>query len=159
MDSYSQVSVTVCPFLVVQSLKLCLTLHHQGLQHARLLCPPLSLGVCSDSCPLSQGCCLTILSSASPFSFCLQSLPVLGSFAMSWLFMSGGQSIAASAAIFWEYCYIILLYCISNIPENIQGWFPLGLIDWISLQSKGLSRVFSITTVQKHQFFGTQLSL
>ena len=120
----------------------CLQPH--GLQHARLPCPSLSPGVCSDSCPLSQWCCLTISSSVAPFSFCLQSFPASKSFPMSWLFISGGQSIAASASV---------------LPMNIQGWFSLGLIGLISLQSTGLSRVFSSTTVWKHQFFGTQLSL
>ena len=126
------------------SIPCCVWLQHQGLQHARLLCPPLSPGVCSNSCPFSQWCYLTILSSASPFSSCLQSFPVLGSFAMSWLFMSGGQSIAASAVI---------------LPVDIQGWYPLGSIDLISLPSKGFSRVFSSTTIWKHQFFGAQPSL
>ena len=86
-----------------------------------------------------------ILSSVVPFSFCLQSLPASGSFLMSWLFASGGQSIGASSSA-------------SVLPMNIQGWFPLGWTGWISLQSKGLSRVFSNTTVQKHQFFGAPLS-
>ena len=89
-------------------------------------------------------CYLTISSSAAPFSFCLQSFPVSGSFPVSWLFASGGQSIGASASV---------------LPMNIEDWFPLGLTGLISLQSKGLSRVFSDTTVQKHQFFGTQPSL
>ena len=92
--------------------------------------------------PLSQWCYLTI-SSSDPFSFCLQSFPASGSFLMSWLFPSGGQSIGASASV---------------LPLNVQGWFPLGLTGLISLQSKGLSRVFSNTTVQNHQFFVTQLS-
>ena len=81
-----------------------------------------------------------------PFSSCLQSFPASGSFLMSWLFASGGQSIGASASA-------------SVLPMNIQGWFPLELTGWISLQSKGLSRVFSKTPVQKHQFFGAQPSL
>ena len=105
---------------------------------------PLSLlspGVCSNSCPLSWWCHPTISSSITPFSSYLQSLPASGSFSMSRLFASGGQSIGASA---------------SFLPVNIQGWFPLGLTGWISLQSKGLSRVFSNTTVWKHQFFGAQ---
>ena len=114
-----------------------------GLQHARLLCPPPSPIVCSNSSPLSQWCYLTISSSATPFSFCLQSFPALWSFSMSWLFTSGGQSIRASAST-------------SVLLMNIQDWFPLGLTGLISLQSKGLSRVFSNTTVQKHQFFSTQ---
>ena len=92
------------------------------------------------SCPLSKWCHLTISSSVIPFSSCLQPLPASGSFLMSWLFSSGGQSIGASASA-------------SVLPMNIQGWFPLGLTGLISLQSKGLSRAFS-TAVLKHQFFG-----
>ena len=99
--------------------------------------------VCSNSCPLNQWCYLTISSSASPFPFCLQSFPVSGSFSKSWLFASGGHSIGTSASA-------------SVLPMNIQGWFPLGLTCLISLQTKGLSRVFSSTTIQKHQFFDTQ---
>ena len=116
------------------------------LQHARVRCPPLSPRVCSDSCPLSQWCYLTILSIATFLFFCLQSFPASVSFPMSWLFTLGGQSIGASASP-------------SILPMNIQGWFPLVLIDLISLQSKGFSRVFSGTTIQKHQFFSTQPSL
>ena len=104
-----------------------------GLQHTRLLCPPLSPGVCSDSCPLSWWCHPTISSSVAHFSSCLQSFPESGSFSMSWLFASSGQSIGASASV---------------LPVNIQDWFPLRLTGWISLQSKELSRVFSNTTVQ-----------
>ena len=96
-----------------------------------------------NSCPLSQECCLTTSSSATLFSFCLQSLLSLRSF-MSRPFALGGQSIGASVSVF---------------PLKIQGWFPLGLTDLISLQSKGLSRVFSSTTIQKHQFFSAQPSL
>ena len=105
-----------------------------GLQHARLLCPSLSPGVCSDSCPLSQWFLLTASSSASPFPFCLQSFLASGSFPMSQLFLSGDQSTGVSASV---------------LPVNIQSWFPLGLTDLISLQSKGLSRVFSSTTIRK----------
>ena len=115
-----------------------------GLQHTRLPYPSPSPRACSNSCTLSRWCHPTISSSVIPFSPCLQSFPATGSFLMSQLFTSGGQSIGASASV---------------LPMNIQGWFPLGLTGWISLQSKGLSRVFSNTTVQKHQFFGTQLSL
>ena len=115
-------------------------------QCARLLCPPLSPGVCSNPCPLTQGCYLTISSSATPFSFCLQYFPASGSFPMSWLFVSGDQSIGASASA-------------PVLPMNIQGWFPLGLIGFISLQSTGLSGVFSSTTIRKHQFFSAHLSL
>ena len=116
------------------------------LQHSRLLCPPLSPRACSISCPSSWWGYLTISSSVVPFSSCLQSFPASGSFPISWLFRSGGQNIKASASA-------------SVLPTNIQDWFPLGWSGWISWQSKGLSRVFSSTTVQKHQFFGAQLSL
>ena len=98
-------------------------------------------GVCSDLFPLSQWCYLTILSSAAPFSFCLESFP-LGSFPISWLHISGGQSIRPSASL-------------PILPMSIQGWVLLGLTGLI-LQSKGLSRVFSSTTIQRHQYFGTQ---
>ena len=121
------------------------SLQPHGLQHTRLPCPSLSPGVCSNSYPLSWWCHPAILSSIFPFS-CLQSFPASGSFLMSRLFASGGQSIGASASAL-------------VLPMNIQDWFCLGWTGWISLQSKGLSRVFSNTTVQKHQFFGTQLSL
>ena len=116
-----------------------------GLQHTRLPCPSLSLGICSNSCLLSRWCHTTISSSVVPFS-CPQSFPASGSFPMSQHFASGGQSIGVSAST-------------SVLPMNIQDYSPLGWTGWISLQSKGLSRVFSNTTVQKHQFFGTQLSL
>ena len=115
------------------------------MQHARLFCPPLSPRVCSNSCPLSQWCYLTISCSAALFSFCLQSFPALGSFPVSQLFTSGGQSIGASALA-------------TVLPMSIQGWFPLGLTGLISLQSKGFSRIFSGTTIQRHQFFGIQPS-
>ena len=121
------------------------SLQPHGLQHARLPCPSSSPGACSNSCPLSQWCHPTISSSVIPFASCLQSFPASGSFPMSWLFALGGQSIGASASA-------------SVLPMNIQDWFSLGLTGWISLQSKGLSRVFSNTTVQKHQFFSTHLS-
>ena len=117
-----------------------------GLHHTRLPCPSLSPTVCSDSCPLSQWCYPTISSSVIPFSSCLQCFPASGPFPMSWFFASGGQSTGASASA-------------SVLPMNIQDWFPLRLIGLISLQSKGLSRVFSNTTIQKHQFISTQLSL
>ena len=107
------------------------------LQHARLPCPSSFPGACSNSCPLSQWCHPTISSSVVPFSSRLQSFPASGSFPMSQLFTSGGQSIGASALA-------------SVLPMNIQDWFPLGLTGWISLQLKGLSRVFSNTTVKKH---------
>ena len=109
-------------------------------------CPSLLPGVCLSSCLLSRWCHPTISSSVPSFSYCPQSFPASGSFPVSWLFTSAGQSIGASASA-------------SVLPMNIQGWFPLGLTGLISLQSKGLSRVFSNTTVQKHQFFSAQLSL
>ena len=106
----------------------------------------LSLRGCSNSCPLSQWCHPTFSSSLTPFSSCPQTFSASGSFPMSQLFTSDGQRSEASAPA-------------SVLPMNIQGWFPLGLIGLISLLSKGLSRIFSSTTVQKHQFFGTQPSL
>ena len=123
--------------------KSCPTLRPQGLQHARLPCPSASPRISSDSCPSSQWCHPTISSSVIPFSSCLQSFPASKSFPMSQLFTSGGQSIGALASV---------------LPMNIHDWFPLGWTGLISLQSKGLSRVFPNTTVQKHQFFGAQLS-
>ena len=117
-----------------------------GLQHARLPCPLPTPRACSNSCPSSQWCHPAISSSVIPFSSCLQSFPASGSFSINQLLSSGGQSNGVSASA-------------SVLPVNIQNWFPLGLTGWVSLQSKGLSRVFSNTTVQKHQFFGTQLSL
>ena len=116
-----------------------------GLQHARLPCPSPTPGVYSNSCPLNRWCHPTISSSVILFS-CRQSFSASGSFPMSHLFTSGGQSIGVSASA-------------SVLPVSIQDWFPLGWTGWISLQSKGLSRVFSNNPVQKHQFFGTQLSL
>ena len=117
-----------------------------GLQHARPLCPSPTPGVYPNSNPLSWWYHPTVSSSVIPFCSCLQSFPALGSFAMSNFFASGGQSIGTSASL-------------SVLPMNIQDWFPLGWTGWISLQTKGLSRVFSNTIVQKHQFFGVQLSL
>ena len=107
-------------------------------------CPSPSPGVRSNSCPLSRWCHPTISSSVAFFSSCFQSFPASGSFPMSQLFASGGQSIGASASV---------------LPMNIQGWFPFRWTGLISLQSKGLSRVFSSTTVQRHQFFDAQLFL
>ena len=117
-----------------------------GLQHARLPCPLLSPRVCLNSCPLSWWCHPTILSSVAPFSSCLQSFPASRFFPVSQLFASGGQHIGASASA-------------SVLPMSIQGWFPLGLTGLISLLPKGFLRVFSSTTVQKHQFFSVQPSL
>ena len=119
-----------------------------GLQHAKLPCPSPIPGLYSNSCPLSQWCHPTVSSSVIPFSFCLQSFPTLGSFQMSQFFASGGQSIRVSASA-------------SVLPMNTQDWSPLGWTGWISLQSKGLSRVFSSTTgsvLQLSAFFIVQLS-
>ena len=115
-------------------------------KHTRPPCPSLFSGVCSNSRPLSRWCYPTISSSVTLFSSCPQSFPESGSFSMSGLFSSGGQSIGASASA-------------SVLPMNIQGWFPLELTALISLLSKGLSRVFSSATVWKYQFFGAQPSL
>ena len=120
-------------------------LRTHGLQQPRLPCSSPTLGACSKSCPSSWWCHPTISSSVVPFSSCLQSCPASGSFPMSQFFTSRGQSIGVSASA-------------SVLPMNIQVWFPLGWTGWISLQSKGFSRVFSNTTVQKHQFFGTLYS-
>ena len=117
-----------------------------GLQHMRPLCLSLTPRACSNSCPLSQWCHPTISSFVIPFSSCLQSFPTSGSFQMSQFFTWGGQNVGVSASA-------------SVPPMNIQDWFPLGWTGWISLQSEGLARVFSNTTVQKHQFFGTQSCL
>ena len=122
------------------------SLQPHWLQNTRLPCPSPTPRACSNSWPSSQWCHPTISSSVIPFSSCLLSFPASGSFPMSQFFASGGQSSGVSASA-------------SVLPMNIQGWFPLGLTGLISLQSKGLSRVFSNTTVQKHQFLGVQLSL
>ena len=114
-------------------------------QHARPLCPSQTPRVYSNSCPSSQWCHPAISSSVVPFSSCPQSLPASESFPMSQLFTWGGQSTGVSALA-------------SVLPMNTQDWSSLEWTGWISLQSKGLSRVFSNTTVQKHQFFGSQLS-
>ena len=116
------------------------------LQHSRLPCPSPTRGACSNSFPLSHWCHPTISFSVVPFSSCLQSLPASRSFPLSQFFTPGGQSIGVSASI-------------SVLPMNIQDWFPLGLTGLISLLSKGLSRVFSNITVQKHQFFSVHGSL
>ena len=114
-------------------------------QHTRPPCPSPTPGVHPDSRPSSQWCHPAISSSVVPFSSCPQSLPASESFPMSQLFASGGPSIGVSALA-------------SFLPKKCQGWSPSEWTGWISLQSKGLSRVFSNTTVQKHQFLGTQLS-
>ena len=121
------------------------TLQPHESQHARPPCPSPTPGVHSNSCPLSRWCHPAISSSVVPFSSCPQFLPASGSFTVSQFFAWGGQSIGVSALA-------------SVLPENTQDWSPLGWTGWISLQSKGLSRVFSNTTVQKHQFLGAQLS-
>ena len=126
--------------------KSCLTLQLHGLQYTSLPCPSIFPRVCSNSCPSSQWCHPIISSSVVLFSSCLQSFPASGSFPTSQFFPSGGQSIGVSASA-------------SVLLMNIQDWFPLGLTDLISLQSKGLSRVFSSTTIWKHQLFNAQTSL
>ena len=122
------------------------SLQPHGLQYTRPPCSSPIPGACSNSCPSSQWCHPPISSSVTPFSACPQSFPASGSFQMSQLFASGGLSIGVSASTL-------------VLPMNILDWFPLGWTVWISLKSKGLSRVFSNTTVQNHQFFSTQLSL
>ena len=117
-----------------------------GLQHTRLPCPPLTPGACSNSSPLSPWCHPTISSSVIPFSSHLQSFPASRSFLMSQFFASGAQNTGVSASA-------------SVLPMNTQDWSPLGWTGWIFLLSKGLSRVFSNITLQKHQFFSAQLSL
>ena len=124
----------------------CPTLRPHGLQHATAVCPSPTPETCSNSCPSSWWCHLNISSSVIPFSSHLQYFPASGSFPMSQFFTSGGQSIRDSASA-------------SVLPMNIQDWFPLGLAGLISMQSRELSRIFSNTTVQKHQFFSAQLSL
>ena len=119
------------------------SLRRHGLQHTSLPCPSPTPRAWSSSHPSSRWCRLAISSSVVPFS-CLQSFPASGSFPVSQFFAWGGQSIRVSASV-------------SVLPVNTQDWSPLGWTGWISLQSKGLSRVFSSTTVQKHQFFGAQL--
>ena len=122
------------------------SLRPHELQHARPPCPSPTPGVHSNSCPSSQWCHPAISSSVIPFSSCLQSFSAPGSFPMSQFFTSGGQNIGVSASV-------------SVVPMNSQGWFPLGWTSLISLLSKGLSRVSSSTTIQKHQIFGVQPSL
>ena len=122
------------------------SLQPHGLKHTRLPCPSPTPGACLNPCPSSRWCPPTISSSVVPFSSSLQSFPASGSFPMSQFFTSGGQSIGAAASA-------------SVLPMNIQDWFPLGWTGLISFQSKGLSRVFSSSTVQKHHVFGAQLSL
>ena len=139
-DSVTECSVQFSLSVVSDSLR-----PHE-LQHARPPCPSPTPGVHPNPCPLSRWCYPTISSSVVPFSSCPQSFPASGSFPVSQLSTSGGQSIRVSAST-------------SVLLMNTQDWSPLGWTGWISLQSRGLSRVFSNTTVQKHQFFGSQLSL
>ena len=120
------------------------SLRSHELQHTRLPCPSLSPRICSNSCPLNWWCHPTIPSSVTLFSFCPQPFPASGSFPVSWLFASGGQSMGASA---------------SELPVNSHGWFPLVLTGLVSVLSKGLSRVFSSMIIWKHQFFSAQPSL
>ena len=121
------------------------SLRPHELQHTRSSCPSPTPRVHSDSRPLSRWCPPTITSSVVPFSSCPQSLPASESFPMSQLFAWGGQSTRVSASA-------------SVLPKNTRGWSPLWWTGWVSSQSKGLSRVFSTTSIQKHQFFGAQLS-
>ena len=122
------------------------SLRPHGLQHARFPCPLPTPRACSKSCPLTPWCHPNISFSVVPLSSCLQSFPASGSFPVSQFSASHGQSIRVSASA-------------SVLPMNTQDWFPLGWTGWISLHSKGLSKILSNTTVQKHQFFSIQLSL
>ena len=141
------ISVTVIPiFSSVELLHCVRLLRPHGLQHSKPPCPSPTPGVYPNSCPLSRWCHPTLSSSVIPFYSCLHSFPASGSFQISQFCASGGQSIGVWASK-------------SVLPMNTQDWSPLECTGWISLQSKGLSRVFSNITVQKHQFFGTQLSL
>ena len=139
-DHWEEGMATFCSILVWSCSVMSNSLWPDALQYTRLPCPS------PIPCPSSQWCHPTISSSVIPFSSYLQSFPASGSFLMSQFFTSGSQSIGVSSSA-------------SVLPMNIQGWFPLGWTGWIFLLSKGLSRVFSNTTVQKHQFFITQLSL
>ena len=136
----------ICGTQLSSLTQLCLSLQPHEPQHARPPYPSPTSGVHPNSCSLSRWCHPTISPSVVPFSSCPQSSPASGSFQMSQLFTSGGQSIRVSAST-------------SVLPMNTQDWSPSGWTGCISLQTKGLSRVFSNTTVQKHQFFSTQLSL
>ena len=136
----------VCNAVFSSVAQLCPTLRPHGLRHTRLPCPLSTTGACSNLCTSSWWCHPTISSSVVPLSSCLRSFPASGSFPMSQFFTSVGQSIGVSASA-------------SVLPMSIQDWFPLGWTGWISLQPKGLSTVFSNTTVQKHQFFSAQLAL
>ena len=142
LQPFEYMRIEICCCSVVNSGPTLCNTHE--LQHTRLLCPSLSPWVCSNLCPLSQWCHQPISSSVTTFSSCPQSFPASGSFPMNQFFASGGWSIEASASL---------------LPMNIQGWFPLGWTGFISLLSKGPSRVFSNTTVRKHQFFSVQATL
>ena len=146
--AYIKVHSLCCKILLVQFSRSVMSnsLWPHGPQHTKLPCPSPIPGDYSNSCLSHWWCHPIISSSVIPFSSCPQSFPTSGSFPMSWLFASGGQSTEVSASA-------------SVLPINIQEWFPLEWTDWISLQSKELSRVFSNTTVQKHEFLATQLSL
>ena len=136
----------LCVYIYMFSSVMSNSLRPHGLQHGRLPCPSPVPGACSNSCPSSRLCHPSISSPVVPFSSFPQSFPASGSFPVSHFFASGGQIIGVSASAL-------------VLPMNIQGCFPFGLIGLISLKSKGLSRVFSNTTVQKHQFLGAQLPL
>ena len=141
------ICVCVCVFnIYISSCSVAYSLPPHGQQHTRIPCPLLSPGLCSNSCPLSWWYHSTISSSVTPFSSCSQSFPALGSFLISQLFASGGQSIGASASV-------------SVLLMTLQGWFPLGLTGWMFLLPKWLSRVFFKTRARKHQFFSAQPSL
>ena len=141
VQSLSRVRLFATPWVTARQASVVSdSLQPHELQHARPPCPSPIPGFHPNSCPSSRGCHAAISSSVVPFSSCPQSLPASGSFPMSQLLAWGGQSIGVSASA-------------SVLPMNIQDWSPLGWTGWIFLQSKGLSRVFSNTTVQKHQFF------
>ena len=145
--AFSMIVVTINPFSSIVQFSHSVvfeSLRPHGLQHTKLPSPSPTPRACSNSCPSSWWCHPTIASSVIPFSSCLQSFSASGSFPMNPFFASDGQSIGTSTSV---------------LPMNIQDWFPLGLTGLISLQSKGLSKVFFNTTVQKHQFFGSQVSI
>ena len=137
LECWTRGGYSALQFSSVQSLSRVWLFRPHGLQHARLPCPSPTPGACSNSCPSCRWCHPTTSSSVVPFFYCLQSFPASGSLTMSQFFASGGQSIGVSASAL-------------VLPMNVQDWFPLELTGWISLQSKGLSRVLSNTTVQKH---------
>ena len=146
VQSLSHVRLYATPWTAAHQAFLSDSFQLHELQHARLPCPTTTTGVYPNLCPLSRWCHPNISTSVVPFSFCPQFFSASVSFQISQLFASGGLSTGVSAST-------------SVVPMNTQDWSPLGWTGWISLQSKGLSRVFSNTTVQNHQFFGAQLSL